>query len=47
LRFIPNAVVAEQALPVVEHPNSRKAVARSSEKFGARVLDKVALGWSS
>src|SRR6516225_2011086 len=24
-----------------------KAVARSSEKFGARVLDKVAFGWSS
>jgi hypothetical protein len=24
-----------------------KPVARSSEKFGARVLDKVAFGWSS
>ena len=24
-----------------------KAVARSSEKFGARVLDKVAFGWSN
>ena len=24
-----------------------KAVARSSEKFGARVLDKVAFGWNS
>jgi hypothetical protein len=24
-----------------------KPVARSSEKFGSRVLDKVAFGWSS
>ena len=24
-----------------------KAVARSSEKFGTRVLDKVAFGWNS
>ena len=24
-----------------------KAVARSSEKFGTRVLDKVAYGWNS
>ncbi len=26
---------------------SGKAVARSSEKFGSRVLDKIAFGWQS
>ena len=36
------------ALHVVRSaPFGGKAVARSSEKFGTRVLDKVAFGWNS